>query len=105
MEARNPGGRSDRGLPARRQRGPRQWAGILILSAWLVGWAFGEWMAVQRLFFSDAPEGGAWFLVLWLLLWTAGGLLALRQLLRLLAGREPPPPPPPPERPGYTDVG
>ncbi len=104
MDGATPPGRSDRGL---RARGPRSWPGIVILSAWLLGWGYGELQAVRRLFFSDEP-GGAWFLALWLVTWTAGGLLALRALLRLLAGREPPAPPPPPgprDPPGTTDAG
>jgi len=102
MDGADPPGRSDRGL---RARGPRQWFGIVVLLAWLAGWAFGEWQAVRRLFFSDEPDG-AWFVGLWLLLWTGAGLLALRALARLLAGQAPPPgPPEPPGPPQTTDAG
>jgi len=99
MDGTTPPGRSDRGLGRRR---PRSWAGIAVLSAWLMGWGYGEWLAVQKLFFSEEPEG-AWFLGLWLLVWTAGGLLALRALWKLLSGHEPPPAPP--EPPHYHDAG
>ncbi|MBI5068955.1 MAG: hypothetical protein HZB56_12015 [Deltaproteobacteria bacterium] len=101
MDRPAPPGRSDRGL---RPRGRRAWLGIAILSAWLVGWAFGEWQAVHRLFFSDEPGGAAWFLGVWLVAWTVGGLLALRALWRLLRGEEPPPSGPA-EPPSYTDAG
>lgn len=100
MDAATPPGRSDRGL---RPRGPRHWAGVGILSLWLVGWAFGEWQAVRALFFSDEPGSAAWFLAVWLLAWTAGGLMAMRALWRLLRGEEPPPTPP--EPPTFTDPG
>jgi hypothetical protein len=100
MDGTAPPGRSDRGLP---RRGTRQWAGIAILSLWLVGWAYGEWMVVQQLFFSGELPDGAWFLGLWLVAWTAGGLLAARALLRLLTGQSVPPTPPEPPR--YQDGG
>ncbi len=100
MDHPTPPGRTDRGLVRRR---PRHWFGVVVLCAWLVGWALGEWEAVRRLFFSDEPGGAAWFLVLWLVAWTIGGLLAMRALVRLLAGEELPPTPP--EPPSYTDAG
>ena len=60
----------------------------LILALWLVGWGFGEAIALRQLFFTDAPVTGSWFLGLWLLLWTGGGLLAAGALLRSLGARE-----------------
>jgi hypothetical protein len=69
-------------------RGERRLAAVPVLALWLAGWGFGEWMVIQRLFFSpEAPD--AWgFLALWLALWTAGGAMALLALLRSLGGSE-----------------
>jgi hypothetical protein len=81
-----------------------------ILSAWLVGWIMGEVFAITMLgvlFSSIArafPEhlpawsadlvttGGAafalLFLLFWLTLWTVGGIAALTQVMRSLAGED-----------------
>jgi len=60
---------------------------MLFLSAWLVGWGFGEVMAARELLFGNrsAPD---LFLAAWLILWTLGGAAAVYAWLRMLAGRE-----------------
>jgi hypothetical protein len=72
---------------------PRNWLVIVFLSAWLVGWFFGECSAlIQLLGLSSGgmtpkhvqPE----FLLLWLVMWTLGGIAVLTTLLWQLAGRE-----------------
>ncbi len=60
---------------------------MLFLTAWVVGWCFGEVSAIRELFFgqSDAPE---LFLGVWLLMWTAGGGAALYMWLWMATGAE-----------------
>jgi hypothetical protein len=82
------------------------------LSVWLCGWAVGEWFALRLLattlrralgtdvlasWFPDVggklPPGPglpvfAGFIVLWLALWTFGGMAALQQVFALLFGCE-----------------
>jgi hypothetical protein len=60
---------------------------LLFLSAWLVGWSFGEVMVLRELLFGegDAPD---LFLAVWLTMWSLGGGFAIYAWLRMLAGRE-----------------
>src|SRR5215471_9190155 len=82
------------------------------LSAWLCGWVVGEWFALRLLatvlrkglgtdvlasWFPDVggrlPSGPglpvfAGFILLWLALWTFGGMAALQQVFALLFGCE-----------------
>ena len=78
---------------------------IIFLGFWLVGWAFGETMAggkilaSLRTFFIHQPveinstltnelSGMNLFMLVWLILWTAGGLFALYTFFWQLAGEE-----------------
>ena len=72
---------------------PRNWLMITFFSAWLLGWFFGERGALIQLF--GQPSGGMTlkhvqpgFLLLWLVMWTAGGTAVVTTLLWQLAGRE-----------------
>jgi hypothetical protein len=72
---------------------PRNWLLISFLSAWLVGWFFGERSALLQLL--GLSSGGMTprhfqpgFLLLWLVMWTAGGIAVVTTLLWQLAGRE-----------------
>ncbi len=77
------------------------------LAFWLAGWAVGEAFALwflgvgaRSLLTGQPPEPGreplrpelalpvGLFLLLWLLLWTLGGVMAGRELLRILFGRD-----------------
>jgi len=60
---------------------------MLFLSAWLVGWGFGEVMVVRELVFgkADAPD---LFMGVWLIMWTLGGGIAMYAWFRMLAGGE-----------------
>lgn len=69
-------------------RGARQPILPVLLAAWLVAWFFGEREALVHLFSPDEDAAGAFFLLVWLAMWTAGGLGALALLVYSLAGRE-----------------
>ena len=83
----------------------------VFLLAWLVGWAIGETVALVFLVMlvrsvlgsvagiSWPVPGGDWiaggaagfvflFLLVWLTFWTVGGVLAIKELLRMLAGED-----------------
>jgi hypothetical protein len=81
--------------------------GVAFLGFWLVGWAVGEAFALWilgvgawSLLTGQPPEAGrepfrpefalpvGLFLLFWLSLWTLGGVMAGRELLRLLFGRD-----------------
>lgn len=89
-----------------RPRGAGRYLGAGFLAVWLCGWAAGEVFALGALLAMggsvvapdalrelglgrvQAPEGGAWFaivfLLVWVSFWTVGGIAAMRELLRLL---------------------
>lgn len=69
-------------IPVRRHFFP-----LLFLGVWLVGWLMGETTAIRQIF-SDRPGGPAAFLLLWLILWTAGGGVAAYLWLWMLVGKE-----------------
>lgn len=60
---------------------------ILFISAWLVGWSFGEVNAIQTLLSPEKGEPKA-FMTFWLIGWTLGGLWALTALIWQLTGFE-----------------
>jgi len=60
---------------------------LVFLSAWLVGWAFGEVMVTRQLFSGRAREGGL-FLAAWLTMWTVGGAAAIYAWLWMAVGKE-----------------
>jgi hypothetical protein len=68
-------------IPAR-----RNWVTTLFLSAWLVGWAFGE-VAVTRMILLGSGASTL-FMLAWLVLWTVGGGHAIMVLAWGIAGRE-----------------
>ncbi len=69
----------------------RNWLIIIFLTAWLGGWMIGEWAALGTLtgFLTDSNMNtGSIFILIWLIAWTAGGFLALRTWLWMVAGKE-----------------
>lgn len=100
--------RTSEGLNAElRVTGISRYFGAAFLAFWLVGWAVGEaivlWIlavGAWSLFTGRPPEPGrqpfapaaalptGLFLLFWVTLWTFGGLMAVRELLRLLFGRD-----------------
>jgi hypothetical protein len=67
---------------------PRNWFLVFFLPLWLVGWVVGE-VAVGAKVFTDPPSGGeGFFLIVWLVLWSLGGLLFTFFWLWNLAGKE-----------------
>jgi hypothetical protein len=70
-------------LPAR-----RNWLILIFLSAWLVGWAFGEVMVPTQLFSKSSRTGIDPFMLAWLAMWTLGGAFAVYVWLWNLVGRE-----------------
>jgi hypothetical protein len=94
-----------------RPSGIARYFGAAFLLVWLGGWALGEAFALGFLFFivrsvvssaAGVPwpiPGGEWiaggaaglvflFLLIWLTLWTFGGVAAITELLRSLAGED-----------------
>ncbi len=69
-------------MPAR-----RSWFVLLFLSAWLVGWAFGE-VSVIRQLTNPTEKTPVLFLLVWLTGWTVGGTFAFAAVLWQLGGRE-----------------
>ncbi|WP_119270679.1 hypothetical protein [Taklimakanibacter deserti] len=66
--------------------------GVIFISLWLIGWAFGEVMVSRQLFGSqsvqNSSQGGSLFMLVWLAAWTLGGGWAIYTLLWQLAGKE-----------------
>lgn len=90
-----------------RTQGGGRWFGAAFLAFWLCGWAMGEtfalWLLVKgaiALLTGTPPEPGraplefgpallmGLFLLVWLTLWTVGGIAAASELLRLLWGED-----------------
>ena len=88
-------------------RGGGRWFGAGFLAFWLCGWAVGEafalWLLVKgaiALLTGAPPDPGreplevgpavmvGLFLLVWLTLWTLGGIMAASELLRLLFGED-----------------
>src|SRR5688572_29573937 len=88
-------------------RGPGRFVGAVFLIVWLSGWAVGEafalWILVKgviALVTGQPPDPGrdtlevgvagmaGAFLLLWLFLWTLGGIAAIGELLRSLWGED-----------------
>ena len=84
---------------------PRSWIAIIFLCIWLAGWAFGEILAFTIIvsILSDMSltketliDSGGYiaigcigtFLLVWIVLWTYGGIQAIRNILWQLAGWE-----------------
>jgi len=65
----------------------KNWFIILFLSAWLVGWYFGESSVIKELISND-NIGVNSFMLFWLAGWTIGGAFAFVVLLWTLIGRE-----------------
>ena len=70
-------------LPAR-----RNWPMLVFLSAWLVGWAFGEFTVPTQFFGKSGRTGIDLFTAAWLVMWTIGGAFAMYVWLWNLVGRE-----------------
>ena len=69
----------------------RHWGLILFLSFWLCGWVMGESFALKTLIGGEAAGegiGAVSFLVIWLAIWTLGGLAAWYAWLWSLTGEE-----------------
>ena len=100
--------RNDAGLEAQlRIAGIGRFFGAAFLTFWLTGWVIGEAVAVwllvkggwslvtgqllydgQKSTELSAALAAGLFLVVWLVLWTFGGVAAIRELLRMLFGRD-----------------
>lgn len=62
---------------------------ILFVSLWLMGWFVGETMVLGTLLFGKTPMGfETIFFIVWLSLWTIGGLSAIVILLWNVVGQE-----------------
>ena len=88
-------------------RGPGRYFSAAFLFVWLCGWAFGEafalWFLIRgaiALLTGTPPDAGreplplgptlaaGVFLLVWLVFWTLGGIMAMRELLQLLWGAD-----------------
>jgi hypothetical protein len=67
-------------------------SGTAFIGLWLIGWAFGEVSVVYLMIFPAAPEPPTAFvnvfLLVWLALWSLGGVWALITFLWGIAGKE-----------------
>lgn len=69
----------------------RNWFVIIFLTGWLGGWLMGELFALGAVtgFLGDSFESaGSFFILFWLIAWTAGGFFAIRTWLWMIAGKE-----------------
>jgi hypothetical protein len=67
----------------------KNWLVILFVGAWIGGWSMGEMSAAAIVF--GRGEGfwiGNYFVLFWLIAWTAGGILAIKMFLDMLLGKE-----------------
>lgn len=62
-----------------------RFAAAIFLLAWLGGWAFGEFFAINSLLTSGIHP----FLVFWLIGWTVGGFFAMRSVYQLVRPSKP----------------
>jgi hypothetical protein len=65
-------------------RNKKSWGAFAFLCVWLIGWAAGEWFAIQK--FSQGEPST--FLMVWLSVWTLGGVVSMFASLGLIAGTE-----------------
>lgn len=61
---------------------------VLLLIGWLGVWFIGEGWGLIAFSAASTINGDGINMILWMLLWTAAGLLALRHAIWLLNGRE-----------------
>jgi hypothetical protein len=66
----------------------RSWFVIGVLGFWICGWAIGEVMVLRQLYGGDAPPEGELFMLMWLAIWTVGGLFAIYAWLWQVMGKE-----------------
>lgn len=70
----------------------RDLAGTAFLGLWLIGWAFGEFAVFYFMFVKPPEEPQTvftqFFLLVWLAMWTLGGVWALVTFLWAVAGKE-----------------
>lgn len=67
---------------------PKNWFGIIFIGAWLCGWAFGEVFALTTLINGVEEVFVGLFMLFWLIMWTAGGVMAFRTLFWMASGKE-----------------
>ncbi|NOZ95600.1 MAG: hypothetical protein GXP47_12815 [Acidobacteria bacterium] len=65
-----------------------KWFEVLFTVAWLGGWAYGEVDVLRDVLHPEGPGGAPPLLLLWLAVWTLGGLLALASVAWMLVGEE-----------------
>lgn len=67
---------------------PRRPVTVGILSLWLIGWAFGVVFMVQQLLSPGPFSLDRVFVLGWMLLWAAAGVVVIAYMTWLLSGRE-----------------
>jgi hypothetical protein len=68
--------------------GSRSWFIIGFLGFWICGWAVAEYMVSIQLLSGDAPPEGESFMLVWFVVWTVSGLLAIYAWLWQVIGKE-----------------
>lgn len=67
-------------------------SGTAFIGLWLIGWAFGEFAVLYFMFIKPPeepqPAFTLIFLIVWLAMWTMGGVWALITFLWAIAGKE-----------------
>jgi len=69
----------------------RNWFVIIFMTGWLGGWLMGEIFALGTIFraiHGQDTSFGSFFVLFWLIAWTAGGFFAFKSLLWMIAGKE-----------------
>jgi hypothetical protein len=66
----------------------RNWATLIFMTVWLVGWGVGETFAIREIFNSDTDLMATAFLFIWLIGWTTGGAVVFYVILWQLIGHE-----------------
>jgi hypothetical protein len=69
----------------------RNWVAIIFMTGWLGGWLMGEIFALGIVFKAIQGQDssfGSFFVLFWLIAWTAGGFFAFKSLLWMIAGKE-----------------
>ena len=58
------------------------------LAFWLIGWAFGEVFVLASIFARDTPWMVRLFLLVWVSIWTSGGLAVIMGFLQQIGSRQ-----------------
>lgn len=66
----------------------KNWFGMVFMSVWLCGWVYSFIRTLDFTTFETFDFRGDLFLLFWLGGWTAGGILVLYKILKMMIGQE-----------------